>query len=119
MFGSNSNPVSVNRSDRRSTPKRLPGFAILLLVLIGCEAKPQPKAATNGNSSIGVATMSADGTILLTLRAEEEGGTAIGDAQLLYPTDHEEYETILEHIGGIEPGQEKTVAPWDQKQADN
>jgi hypothetical protein len=61
--------------------------------------------------SIGSATMEADGTIVLMLRAEGEGGM-IGDAMFSYPPGHERYQRTLDHLGGLEPGQTKPVPPW-------
>jgi hypothetical protein len=60
--------------------------------------------------SIGMAKMKKDGTIVLTLRAEAPG--TMGDAQLVYPPSHAQYQAILEHLGGLAPGEEKPVPPW-------
>lgn len=62
-------------------------------------------------SSIGLATMQKDGTIILNLRAEDGDGM-IGDARLVYPTSHPEYQKILQHLGGLLPGENKPVPPW-------
>ena len=62
--------------------------------------------------SIGGATMTEDGTIILDLRAEGPGG-AVGDARLTYPPTHKEYRNILAHLGGLRPGEKKPVPPWD------
>ena len=61
--------------------------------------------------SIGQATMAPDGTIILDLRAEGPGG-AVGDARLIYPRTHKDYESILKHLGGLKPGETKPVPPW-------
>jgi hypothetical protein len=63
------------------------------------------------SDSIGSATMKQDRTILLQLRAEGPDG-ALGDALLTYPPDHPKYQQILDHLGGLEPGQEKPVPPF-------
>lgn len=63
--------------------------------------------------SIGTATMSEDGTIVLMLRAEDEESSTVGDAMFEYPTDHLQYGEILEHLGGLEVGETKQVPPWD------
>lgn len=55
--------------------------------------------------------MQADGTIYVWLRAEGEGGM-IGDAFFSYPPSHEKYQQILQHLGGLEPGESKPVPPW-------
>ena len=56
---------------------------------------------------VGTAKMERDGTIILDLRAQ--GG---GMALLRYAPDHEQYHEILNHIGGLKPGEEKPVRPW-------
>jgi len=63
--------------------------------------------------SIGSATMEADGTIVLQLRAET--GSAVGDALFRYPPSHEEYVRIRAHVGPIEPGQSRPVPPFPDK----
>ncbi len=62
--------------------------------------------------TIGMATMSADRTIVLQLRAEDPKTHAIGDARLVYPPSHAQYAEILKHLGGLTPGQSKPVRPW-------
>jgi predicted RNA-binding Zn-ribbon protein involved in translation (DUF1610 family) len=63
--------------------------------------------------TIGVATMTADGTIVLDLRAEGPDGLR-GDARLLYPPSHPQYQEILSHLGVLHPGGEKVVPPWGE-----
>ncbi|MCB9543295.1 MAG: hypothetical protein H6703_12725 [Myxococcales bacterium] len=63
-------------------------------------------------TSIGSARMEPDGTLVLTLRAEDGAGT-IGDAQFRYGKDHPQYQEVLDHLGGLTPGEEKPVPPWD------
>lgn len=57
--------------------------------------------------------METDGTIVLQLRAEGEGGM-IGDALMRYPKGHKEYPKILKHLGGLKPGESKPVPPWPE-----
>lgn len=59
--------------------------------------------------TIGSATMTDDGTIVLTLRAT---GRGIGDAQIKYPPGSPHYAEVLRHIGGLKPGESKLVPPW-------
>jgi len=66
-------------------------------------------------SSIGSASMGEDGTIVLQLRAEGPGG-ALGDALLTYPQDHPQYQQILDHLGGLKPGESKPVPPWPEEE---
>ncbi len=62
-------------------------------------------------ASIGMATMSEDGTIHLFLRAQGPNGIR-GDALLNYEKSNPEYQDVLRHIGGISVGEEKPVPPW-------
>lgn len=70
-----------------------------------------PQAKPEAKPSIGSATMLADRTIVLHLRAEGPKGE-MGDASFSYPPTHAQYQSILKHIGGLEPGQSKPVPPW-------
>jgi hypothetical protein len=54
--------------------------------------------------------MSADGTLVLDLRAQS--GSTTGDARLVYPPSHPQYQKILEHLSPIATGQRKLVSPW-------
>lgn len=75
-----------------------------------------PSSTEPGTSGapIGTAAMEPDGTILLMLRAEGPGGI-IGDALLRYPPGHERYQVVLEHLGGLRPGESKPVPPWPER----
>jgi len=96
--------VEHARNDKKSLYARCDPFAVVgMRRSAGCHAgKP---------SSIGVATMSADGTITLQLRAEGAGGT-IGDAVFVYRPGDTMYQEIKRHIGDIKPGETKPVPPW-------
>jgi hypothetical protein len=61
--------------------------------------------------SIGVATMTPDGTITLRLRAEGAGGM-VGEGNLTYKRGNPQYEEVLHHIGGLKLGETKPVPPW-------
>lgn len=54
--------------------------------------------------------MKPDGTLVLQLRAQN--GSAIGDAVLTYPPTHPQYGAVLAHVGKLEPGESRPVAPW-------
>ena len=66
---------------------------------------------TDDSSAIGTATMEADGTLILDLRAEGEKGM-VGIARLVYPRTSPDYDDVLRHVGPIKPGEQKLVAPW-------
>jgi hypothetical protein len=66
------------------------------------------------DQNIGKATMTADGTIILVLRAEDPIA-GIGHAQFSYPPSHPQYLDVLNHLGGLRPGEEKLVPPWEDE----
>lgn len=99
-------------------------LATLLATLatgLGCGGKDtsgESAAAKSGEGaeaeSIGSATMKDDGTIVLQLRAEGPGGM-LGDALVVYKPDDPKYQEILDHLGGLKPGEEKPVPPWPEE----
>jgi hypothetical protein len=79
-------------------------ISVLVSAITCCDARPTP-------ASIGSATMSADRTVTLRLRAEERGGI-LGEGVLVYRPGSRYYKEVLDHIGGLKPGQTKLVPPW-------
>jgi hypothetical protein len=69
---------------------------------------------TDDDRPIGMASMKADGTIVLDLRAESPRGD-LGMAAFRYPPTHPEYQEILDHLGGLQPGERKLVPPWKEQ----
>lgn len=65
---------------------------------------------TQSIPSIGAATMLADGTINLQLRAEID--SAVGDTMIQIKPSEPRYQDIITHVGGLKPGEEKPVPPW-------
>jgi hypothetical protein len=63
-----------------------------------------PSAPTTG-TIIGRARMSADKTITLDLFVP-------ASSQVRYEPSHPQYRSVLEHIGGLTPGEEKPVPAW-------
>jgi hypothetical protein len=62
-------------------------------------------------SSIGVASLDGQGAIVLDLRASDGRGI-LGDGRVVCPKDHPRHGAILEHLGGLAPGETKPVPPW-------
>jgi hypothetical protein len=60
--------------------------------------------------SIGIAEMSADGTI--TLHLKSLWPDAHEDSDLTYAPDDPQFDEIKKHLGGIEPGQSKPIPPF-------
>ena len=71
------------------------------------------KVAEMEQQSIGTATMLQDRTIVLDLVASGPG--LLGDARLTYPPSDPNYGAILRHLGGLRPGEEKQVQPWNDQ----
>jgi hypothetical protein len=102
---------------------RAGGLMIALTLLTGVAPVPgtyemsdattpaAPVSPGQETPSIGQATMEPDATIILRLRAASP--TAIGDALLRYPPDHPQYKSILDHLGGLTPGESKPVPPFN------
>ncbi len=59
---------------------------------------------------IGTATMKPDRTIVLDLHGGPESHYALGRIEYMPNDPH--YQAVLEHLGGLAPGQVKPVAPW-------
>jgi hypothetical protein len=51
--------------------------------------------------------MLPDGTLELDLR-----GPGGAEARIVYPPSHPKYKATLEHLGGMKPGETKSVPPW-------
>lgn len=58
--------------------------------------------------------MESDGTIVLRLSHHGEG--IVADGQVTYKPGDEHYQEVLQHLGGLKPGETKPVAPWPDKQ---
>jgi hypothetical protein len=54
--------------------------------------------------------MTENGTIILNLRAEGPG--ILGEGRIEYPPGHKAYCEIVDHLGGLKPGEHKAVPPW-------
>ncbi len=65
-------------------------------------------------ASIGEARMLEDGTLVLDLRAEDASGRR-GDARRVYMKDHPRYRAVLDHLGGMKPGESKPIPPWPDR----
>ncbi|MGU3664923.1 hypothetical protein ACLBX9_12120 [Methylobacterium sp. A49B] len=64
--------------------------------------------------AVGVASREADGSIVLTLRAEGPDGL-IGDARFRYTPDDPNYGLIARHVGPIPLGGTVPVRPFDAR----
>jgi len=76
------------------------------------ERQPMPPDEVP-EETIGTASISADGTITLHLRAT--GSRARGDALLNYQRGHPSYHDILSHLGGLVPNKSKYIMPFPEQ----
>jgi hypothetical protein len=60
---------------------------------------------------IGDAVMEADGTIIINLRRTADGIHVTG--RVTYPVSDPRYREVLDHLGGMNPGETKLVPAWD------
>jgi hypothetical protein len=61
-------------------------------------------------AAIGEATMLEDGTLVLDLVAA--AGDTRGHGRITYRPTDPQYAEVLEHLGGLRPGERKLVPPW-------
>ncbi len=59
---------------------------------------------------IGMASMSTDGTVTVHLTRTGDGQYA--NATFIYKLNDAKYDEILNHVGGLKPGETKPVTPW-------
>src|SRR3569832_2995132 len=92
--------------------------SVLLLAFSGevvAAQNPPPNEAGESPSaaqSIGMARMHADGTILIGVSTGGSGDRAQAVMQLK-PGDTQ-YQPVLDHIGGLKPGETKPIPPWPE-----
>ena len=80
-------------------------FAAAAIVLLAGGAHAQERVI------IGDAVMQDDGTIVVRLRRTADGIHVSG--AMSYPVDSPHYKEILNHLGGMKPGETKLVPAWD------
>ena len=80
-------------------------FAAAAIVLLAGGAHAQERVI------IGDAVMQDDGTIVVRLRRTADGIHVSGTVS--YPVDSPHYKEILNHLGGMKPGETKLVPAWD------
>jgi hypothetical protein len=72
--------------------------------------KKNERVPCEAHESIGVAHMDQDGVIVLRIRSLPPGPIAEGEFR--YAPGDPEYDNIQQHLGGIAPGESKSVRPW-------
>jgi hypothetical protein len=87
-----------------------PAFALFLLISLSYCPLSLADDASKSTPSIGVATMEKDGTIRMRLRSAGPGPA--GEGSFSYAKTNPDYNKVLKHIGGLKPGEIKSVPPW-------
>jgi len=94
----------------RTTRVLGPTTALLVALITLCAPARAAETTCADTQSIGVATMTEDGTITLRLRSLPPG--PIAEGTLRYAPGDPRYDEIVRHLGGIRPGETKPVPPW-------
>ena len=102
----------MTRSKRWHLPQRF-AAPTLALLLTCCASALAAETPTAEPIYIGDATMAADGTVTLNLRRTADGMSASG--LFKYPVGDPGYQNVLNHIGGLRPGETKLVPAWDDR----
>jgi hypothetical protein len=79
---------------------------------VDCTVHWETPGAAAATDFIGEATMQPDGTLVLNLVAHDEATGTIGHAQFVYPPGHPDYQSVLDDLGGLAPGEAKPVPAW-------
>jgi hypothetical protein len=88
-------------------------LSLLVLLALGAARPPTAAEPSAIPRYIGTAHMSAEGKIVLHLRASS-GGT-VGHSIMTYAPDNPQYRAILDHVGPLAPGGTVSVKPWPAK----
>lgn len=97
------------------TIMRLFGLSIAaLLVAANCcfgeDIRPSPSTARPSMPYSGTATMQDDGSLTLHLQHGSDGKEVNGT--LTYKTTDRGYDSVLRHLGGLDPGDTRSFTPW-------
>jgi hypothetical protein len=88
----------------------------LALIVAGWSAGFAQGPAKTEPFIIGDATMTEDGTIVVNLRRTRDGMNVSGIVK--YPVNSPHYKEVLDHLGGMRPGETKLVPAWDDPAAE-
>jgi hypothetical protein len=86
------------------------GLAAAVLTLAPAWAAETP---TRNGDTVGIATMHADGTITMRLRSVQCNGS-IAEGLMKVGRGQADYQSILDHIGGMKTGESKPIPAWPE-----
>jgi hypothetical protein len=84
--------------------------AFLLALSAAAPAAENPAAEKSAEKSIGVATMLQNGTILVGVPGPNSDLRA--QAVLMVEPGDSNYQPLIDHLGGLKPGETKPIPPW-------
>lgn len=88
-----------------------PGRILLLVLALLCASAQTFCEPRDPAETIGTATITADGTIVLSLRSQDGAGR-IAEGLFSYAPGDPNYTVVLRHIGTIAPGETVWVRPF-------
>jgi hypothetical protein len=89
-------------------------LAALILAFSGAAlAEENSPLAPSPAASVGVATMLPNGTILVGVPGP--GGESRAQAVLMVEPGDSTYQPIIDHVGGLKPGETKSIPPWPSR----
>jgi hypothetical protein len=91
--------------------------ALLMITSVGFAQDASKDAPKKNPFYIGDATMTDDRTIIVRLRRTTDGINVSGTVK--YPVDSPHYKEVLDHLGGMQPGETKLVPAWDDPVPEN
>jgi hypothetical protein len=89
----------------------IPSAPWVACCLIFAGAAPDVEVSASA-PAIGVAHMLENGTILVGISAPGSGPDAPLQAVLMVEPGDTQYEVLIAHIGGLKPGETKSIPPW-------
>jgi hypothetical protein len=88
----------------------MPRAALWSAILVALPATVVAVEDQGADRSVGVATMLANGTILIGVGGNGPGARAQAVLEI-HPGDTN-YQMIVDHVGGLKPGETKLIPPW-------
>jgi hypothetical protein len=93
----------------------MPQLAPWSAILVAIPATAIAGEDRGAGQSVGVATMLANGTILVGVGEDGPGARAQFVLEL-HPGDTN-YQMMIDHLGGLKPGETKPIPPWPDQPA--
>jgi hypothetical protein len=82
----------------------------LAALLLACSCSVLAAENPASEPSVGVARMLENGTILIGIRGPGVDGPL--QAVLMVEPGDTNYQQIIDHVGGLKPGETKSIPPW-------